>query len=63
MVDEFSKISLGKHLGELIAHDDLIASLQAIKEAELSGAKHLVDVYTNAPQTGNPNASMEVNIG
>ncbi|KAJ3262508.1 Intersectin 1 (SH3 domain protein) [Boothiomyces macroporosus] len=60
VVDEFSKISLGKHLGELIAHDDLIASLQAIKEAELSGAKHLVDVYTNAPQTGNPNASMEL---
>ncbi|KAJ3322931.1 Intersectin 1 (SH3 domain protein) [Boothiomyces sp. JEL0866] len=60
VVDEFSKISLGKHMGELIASDELIASLQAIKEAEMSGAKHLVEVYTNAPQTGNPAASMEL---
>ncbi|KAJ3276340.1 Intersectin 1 (SH3 domain protein) [Terramyces sp. JEL0728] len=60
VVDEFSKISLGRHMGELIASDELIASLQAIKEAELNGAKHLVEVYTNSPQTGNPAASVEL---
>ena len=46
--DDFTKISLGAKLGELILKDESISVLLAVKERELSGAKQLLDVVSES---------------
>ena len=57
VADEFSKIDLGRKLGELIAQDNHLTTLQETKEKELVGAEQLVEINPTSPQTGNTSVS------
>lgn len=61
VVDDFSKVDLGRKLGELIVQDTLLVSLQETKEKELIGAEQLVEINTSViPQTNNATSLLEL---
>ena len=60
IVDDVTKISLGKFLGQLLSKDEQLAATQIIKDNELVGANALIVQYTQNPDLGNPTQSREM---
>ena len=60
VVDDVTKISLGRILGQLFSKDEDLAAAQIIKDNELIGANALMAQYIQNPDLGNPTQSREM---
>ena len=60
VVDDVTRISLGKILGQLFSKDEALAAQQVIKDNELIGANALITQYVQNPDLGNPTQSREM---
>ncbi|KAJ3037389.1 F-BAR and double SH3 domains protein 1 [Rhizophlyctis rosea] len=59
VVDDVSKVTLGRRLANLLARDEDIAPNVAKRERELAGLQHLTDAYTAQPSFGSPLTASE----
>ena len=52
VIDDVTRVSLGKRLATLLARDEDITPNLAKRERELAGLQHLTDAYTAQPSFG-----------
>lgn len=58
VADEFSKVDLGRKLGELMVQDNTLVLIQETKEKELKGAEQLVEISNNGAPSSSGNATV-----
>lgn len=59
-VDDVTQVTLGNKLGLIIARTDFLNSEIVQKEKELSGLNQMAQVYSNQPEFGDANSSIDV---